>query len=149
MNLTQVSYVNAGGFGSYLAYQTIAFDGDAGSGAVGTVNVFTVTGAVLLRLVCVCTETLVEGVGGGTIEAGIAGDTADVIAQTVSANIAVGEVWHDAAPDSAIEDISVMADRVIGNGNDLILTVAGQDVTDGTLAFAVFWTPVTAGASVR
>ena len=148
MNLTQISYVNAGGFGSYLTYETVAFDGGAGSGAVGTVGLFTVTGAVLLRLVCVCTETLVEGVGGGTVEVGIAGDTADLIAQTVSANIAAGEVWHDAAPDSEIEDISVMADRVIGDGNDLILTVAGQDVDDGTLAFAAFWTPVTAGARV-
>ena len=146
--LTQVSYANAGGFGAYQINKVVEFDGGVGSGAVGTVALFTITGSVLLRLVCTCTATLVEGVGGGTVEVGIAGATPNLIAQTVSTAVVTGEVWHDAAPDSPIEDISVMAGRVITDGNDIILTVGAQVVTDGTLAFAAFWTPVTAGASV-
>lgn len=147
-DLTQRSAGNGDGFGAYLAPKVAAFDGAAGSGAVGTVALYTVTGAVLLRLICVCTESLVEAVGGGTVEVGIAGATANLIAQTVSTAVDAGEVWHDNSPDSEIEDISVMAGRVLGNGNDIILTVGAQAVTDGTLAFAAFWTPITAGASV-
>ena len=97
---------------------------------------------------CVCTDTLVEGVGGGTVEVGIAGGTPNLIAQTVSTAILTGEVWHDNSPDSDIEDISVMAGRVIADGADIILTVGAQAVTDGTLAFTAFWTPITAGAQV-
>jgi len=148
LGLTQQGLAASDGFGANLSYKTIVFDGGAGSGAVGTVALYTVTGAVLLRLVCICTEALVEGVGGGTVEVGIVGATANLIAQTTSTNIIAGEVWHDNAPDSEIEDISVMVGRVIGDGNDIILTVGAQDVTDGTLALAAFWTPITAGATV-
>ena len=148
MKLTQTSYGNAGGFGAYQTNSVVEFDGGVGSGAVGTVALFTITGSVLLRLACVCTETLVEGVGGGTVEVGIAGATPNLIAQTVSTAILTGEIWHDNSPDNDIEDISVMAGRVIADGADIILTVGTQAVTDGTLAFAAFWTPVTAGASV-
>ena len=148
MNLTQTSYGNAGGFGAYQTNRVVEFDGAAGSGAVGTVALFTIAGSVLLRMVCACTDTLVEGVGGGTVEVGIAGATTNLIAQTVSTAILTGEIWHDNSPDSDIEDISIMAGRVITDGNDIILTVGAQAVTDGTLALAVFWTPITAGAQV-
>jgi len=146
--VNQTYATGAGGFGEETVLKTVAFDGGVGSGAVGTVALFTIAGTVLLRLVCVCTETLVEGVGGGTIEVGIAGATANIIAQTVSANIAAGEIWHDATPDAEIENLTVMAERVVADGNDVFATVAGQDVTDGTLVFRAFWTPVTHGALV-
>lgn len=149
MNLTQQSYTTgAGGFGETSTPKTVAFTGAAGLGAVGTVALFTITGAVLFRLVCVCTESLVEGVGGGTIEVGITGATANLIAQTTSTNIIAGEIWHDAAPDAEIENLTVMAERIIADGNDVFATVGAQDITDGTLVFRAFWTPVTPGATV-
>ena len=124
-------------------WRTAEFAGAAGTGAVGTFDLFTITGAVIVRLVCVCTETLVEGAGGGTVEVGITGKTATIIPQTVSMAIITGEIWHDAAPDSEIEDMAVMANRVIADGNDIFVTIANQNVTDGTLVFLALWAPVT------
>lgn len=142
----QTCTTGAGGFGEGTAIETVAFDGGAGNGAVGTVALFAVTGSVVVRIVCVCTESLVEGVGGGTIEVGITGATANVIAQTASAAIAAGEIWHDASPDAEIENLSVMAERIVSDGNDIFATIANQAVTDGTLVFRAFWTPITADA---
>lgn len=131
--------------------KTEAFTGGAGHGAVGTVALFTVTGGVAIRLACICTENLVEGVGGGTLAVGIAGATTSFIAQATSVDIDAGDVWHDATPDAASELWSVTAvtaERILGNGQDIIATVGAQAITDGTLTFTAFWTPLTPGASV-
>lgn len=138
----------AAGFGQHGEYKAVAFSGAAGNGAVGTVALFTVTGAVAVRLLCICTESLAEGVGGGTVEVGISGNTAAIIAQTTSTAVDLGEIWHDATPDATFEALTVMAEFILGYGDDIILTVGTQDVTDGTLVFQLFWTPLTAGASV-
>ena len=139
---------SAAGFGMFGEQKTVSFDGATGSGEVGTVDLFDVAGSVIVRLVCICTETLVETVGGGTVEVGITGSTAVIIAQTVSTAVEIGEIWHDAAPDADYELLSVMAEFVLSDDLEIFLTVAGQDVTDGTLVFQAFWTPITAGASV-
>ena len=119
-------------------------------GVVGALTLFTVTGAVVVRLSCVCTESLVC-VAGGTIEVGIAGTTTTFIAQAVSLDIDVGDIWHDATPDSANELWSVTAvtaERILGNGQDIIATIGAQDLTDGTLVFNAYWTPLTADGLV-
>jgi len=50
-------------------------------GVVGTVPLFTVTGAVVVRLACVCTENLAEAGATATIAVGIAAATTTFIAQ--------------------------------------------------------------------
>ena len=65
--------------------------------------------------------------------------------------IDAGEVWHDGTPDSGNELWSVTtvtAERILANGQDIIATIGAQNVTDGTLVFTAFWTPLTAGALV-
>ena len=146
--LTNRAGYGGGGFGSYVAIKTETFTGGAEHGLAGTVALFTVTGAVLVRLVCVCTESLIEAAGGGTIEVGIASATTNLIAATTSADILIDEIWNDATPNSDIEDISVMASRVIAGGADIFATVRVKAITDGTLVFALFWTPITPGATV-
>ena len=144
--MTRKYLESAGGFGARCERKTVAFTGGAGLGQVGTVALFTVTGAALVKLSCVCTESLVEGVGGGTLEVGINGATAVLIAQATSTDIDAGDVWHDAAPDAAIELASVLdatAYVILGNGQDIYATVGTQAITDGTLVFNAFWTPLT------
>jgi hypothetical protein len=130
------------GLSAYRVSKTAAFTAGAGTGDVGTFALFTVTGQVIVKIVAVCTETVVEGVGGGTVEVGITGDTATIIAQTTSTNLDVNEIWHDATPDADIEALSVMSEFIIVNGGDIFITIAGQDVTDGTVVFHCFWTPL-------
>ena len=126
--------------------KTVAFDGEAGNGAQGTVALFTVTGVVRAKVTCYCTETIV---GAGTLEVGIAGATAAIIAQIADAeNLIAGEIWHDATPDAEIELASVAVDVIIADGNDVIATIGTADITDGTIVLACEWEPVSADGAV-
>jgi hypothetical protein len=136
------------GLAAYVVRKSAAFTAGAGTGDVGTFALFTVTGQVIVRIIAVCTETVVEGVGGGTMEVGITGDTATIIAQTTSTNLDVNEIWHDATPDADIEALSVMSDFIIVNGGDIFITIAGQNVTDGTVEFTCYWTPISTDGAV-
>lgn len=134
-------------FGSYRVSNTIEFDGGAGSGAVGAVNLFTVTGDVFVLVVGYCSENLTEAAPTATIEVGTAAGTAGLIAQTNAVDIDNNEVWFDASP-TQIETLTSIAGAFIGGGDDIIATIGAQNVTDGTITFHCFWTPMHAGATV-
>jgi len=82
------------------------------TGAVGLTTLFTVTGCVAVRLFGVCTIDLT---GSGTIEAGISGNTAGLLAQTTGTAIDANEVWIDTAP-ATIEALPAI--QIIGNGQE-------------------------------
>lgn len=124
--------------------KTVAFTGAAGLGAVGTVSLFTVTGDVVVNVVGVCTENLASA-GGGTLEVGIAGNTAALIAQTTATAIDAGETWVDATPATVV---SYPSDKVLVNGTDIIATVATGDITDGTITFYCNFTPLSSTGEV-
>ncbi len=136
------------GIAAYRVTKTAVFSDGVGTGQAGTYALFTVTGAVTVRIIIECTDTLIEGVTGGTIEIGITGDTATIIAQTVSDTIAVNEIWHDATSDADIEAYSVMKDFIIVNGMDIFATIAAQTITAGTLVLYCFWTPLSSDGLV-
>ncbi len=116
------------------AQKVVAFSGAAGNGAIGTVALFTVTGAVAVCVVARCTEDLV---GAATLEVGIAGNTAALVAQLADATtLDTGEVYVDGTP-ATVEALPGF--KVIGNGQDIILTVGSANVTDGTVEFDVLW----------
>ena len=127
--------------------KVIEFTGGAGLGAVGTVALFTVTGAVLVRIAAVCTEDLTEAAPTATLSLGTAANPATIIAGTNAVNIDVGEVWIDATP-AVIKSWAVVIAYVIGDGADIVATVGAQNITDGTMEFDCFWTPITANGFV-
>lgn len=143
-----LSVRNAQGFSAAVVTKTAEFSDGAGTGQAGTFALFTVTGAVLVRVIAECTDSLIEGVGGGTIEVGISGSTAVIIAQTTSTTIDVNEIWHDATSDSDIEALSVMSDFIIVGASDIFATIAAQTITDGTIIFYCFWTPLSSDGLV-
>lgn len=115
----------------------------------GTGNPFTiatVTGSVLVKVMAVCTTNLAGATA--TLEVGIAGDTAEIIAQSTATDIDAGELWHDATPDSGIETSSVIAEKIIVNGADIIGTVGTANITSGVIDFYIFWKPLAEGSSV-
>lgn len=128
------------------AEKTITFDGgtanDPGDfdGTGNPATLFTVTGTVLMRLLAVC-ETDLAGAN-ATIEVGITGDTAKIIAQTTATDIAAGEIWHDATPDSKIELSSVLSENIIANGSDVIQTVGTANITAGKIKYIAIWYPL-------
>lgn len=134
----------AQGLAGYMERKTIAFSGEVPS----TVNLFLCTGTNLVRIVCVCTET-VAVTGTPTLEVGIAGATPAIIAQTTASLLAVGEIWHDNAPDASIEAMSIMRDFIIAGSNNIILTITtATSVDDGTLEFYCLWSPLSADGLV-
>lgn len=128
---------------AFKTVETVAFTGAAGLGAQGTVALFTVTGAVLVSLFGVCSEDLVGATA--TIEVGIAGNTAALLAQTVATDIDVDEVWVDTAP-ATVE--ALPTSKIISNGQDIIATVATAAITDGTIAFYALWRPLSDNANL-
>lgn len=126
-----------------LISKQVAFSGAAGNGAVGSVPLFTVTGDVIATVYATCSEDLAGATA--TLEVGVSGLTAGLIAQTVATDIDAGEVWKDTAP-ALIE--SLPTPSIIANGADIIATVGTANITDGTLTFYCAYRPLSVGATI-
>lgn len=120
-----------------------AYTGAAGLGAQGAATLFTVTGDVIVGLFAVCSENLAGA--GATLEVGIVGNTAALLAQTTGTNIDAGHVWIDNAP-ATVE--ALPSPKILTNGTDIIETIATNDVTDGTLTYYAFWRPLSSTGNV-
>lgn len=134
--------------GSYKVVKTVAYDGGAGSGAIGTVPIFTVTGDVIVKIVAVCADDLIEAVGTGTTKLGTAGDTEGIIESTTSSGIDAREVWYDKSPSSEIVPFDSMRNYIITDGNDIIQTIETQPITDGDMIYYCYWIPMSDDGNV-
>ncbi len=141
-------------YGSFRALKkTITFDGGTLNGigdADGTNNpfdIFTVTGNVIVKVIGVCTTDLVGA--SATISVGVTADTDGILPTTTAPDITAGEIWHDATPDSPIELSSVMVEKIIANGADIIGTVASADITAGVIDFICLWKPISEDGRVE
>lgn len=115
----------------------------ATTGATGATTLFTVTGVVGVRLFGVCTADLTSG-GVATIEAGITGSTASLIAQTTATGIDVGEIWIDNA--SAV--IELLPAVSILSGTNIIQTIGTTTITGGSLTYYCLWLPISDDGNV-
>ena len=131
--------------------KTMTFDGatvnDPGDYTGGTGNpadLFTVSGDVLVYVFGVCKTTLV---GAGSLEVGVTGGTAAVIAQIVDAtDLIVNEAYWDATPTLAEAVAPVYS--AIGGGLDIIQTVGTANITAGKIDYYCYWKPLSEGATV-
>lgn len=112
----------------------------------GALDIFTVTGDVIVRVFGVC-KTNLASAGGCNVELGISGTTAALIATTVATAIDLNEIWHDASPDAQIEAESVRKDFIISGGSDIILTLSAQ-VDSGRIDFYCEWEPLSIDGNV-
>lgn len=135
------------GSGLYIARGNWNFTDDGG--AVGTFTAFTITGDVLLQVFGICNVALTSG-GAATIELGVSGNTAVLIAQTTATALIANEIWHDATPTTTIEQIDVDGTRmfVVSNGQDAILTISAFALTAGDVDFYGLWRPLSANGLV-
>jgi len=129
--------------------KTVTFDGGAGSGAVGTVNLFTITGGVDISLKAFCDTNLTEAGATATIEIGISGNTAYIIATTNAVDIDADEVWKGAGPTSAIELTSDASKEVTIKEANIIATIGAQNVTAGVIDFVIIYVPNTSDGLVE
>ncbi|MDD5016892.1 MAG: hypothetical protein PHO15_02185 [Eubacteriales bacterium] len=135
------AFIAGGGIGSGIARKTVTF-----SNTGADVDLFTVTGDVIVRLVAVCATNLASAAG---CTIAVVANAVALIATTASTDIAAGEIWHDASPDSEVEATSVMAEFIISDGNDISIDVeTAKQVDSGVLNFYCIWTALSANGAV-
>ena len=127
-----------------IAKVSRAFTGAAELGAAGATTLFTVTGSVIAAIVGVCTADLTV-TGAATIEVGISGNTAALVAQTTASTIDGGELWVDGTPASVV---SLPSSKVLTNGTDIIETIATADIDGGALTYYCLWNPLSSDGDV-
>lgn len=116
----------------------------ATTGATGGTTLFTVTGCVAVRVFGVCGLTFE---GAATLEVGISGATAIVLAQIADAtDLATDEIYVDATPTTKVE--ALPAQLIIGNGQDIIQTIGSTAITAGQLTYYCLWNPLSTDGNV-
>lgn len=112
------------------------------TGATGASTLFTVTGDVAARVFAICSSDLTSG-GAATIEVGISGNTAALIAQTTATGIDAGEWWVDtgAATIEALPGQFLVSDSIIQ-------TIGTTTITGGSLTYYCAWTPISEDGNV-
>ena len=115
----------------------------ATTGAVGATTLFTVTGTVAVRIFGVVSGANLTGAG--TLEVGIAGNTAALLAQTTGTDLDVGEIWIDTGP-ATVEALPAI--QILTAGTDIIQTIATDTITAGTITYYCLWSPISADGNV-
>ena len=116
------------------------------TGATGNHTLFTVTGNVLVSIFGVVDTTLTSG-GANTIEVGVTGNTAVLIAQATGANFADGDIWVDAT-DTRVGAGAVPAMQIINDGFDILLKITTATLTAGVVDFYCLWRPLSSDANI-
>ncbi len=137
--MSHIKFVEALGISKVT--KTLTFSNDT-----GTVNLFTVTGDVIVRIIAVCTTNVASGAD-GYIEMGISADVDAIIASTQATEIDAREIWNDSVSSREIEVVDSVRGYIITDGNDIILTLSAQ-VDSGVIAFYCFWTPLSSDGKV-
>lgn len=123
------------------------YDFGVDAGAQGAFTEFTVTGTVLVHIFGVCQTSLTGDTA--TIELGISGNTAALIAQTTGTDLDQYETWQDAGPEANPGAVDITSRSfVITNGADVIMTVATADLEAGVIDFYCLWAPLSADANI-
>lgn len=121
------------------------FDDDGGS--QGLHRIYTLTGDVLVSIFGVCRQTLLGATA--TIEVGVAGDNDVIIPVTTATNLTNYEIWYDASPTATVEAYEMAANTiVVSNGRNIELYIGTADLTQGSIDFYCFWSPLASDGNV-
>lgn len=138
--------VDVGTWRHAIGNYSFAVDG----GAQTAFTIFAVTGDVLLTVLGVC-KALLDSGGAATVQLGIVGNTAALIALTTATDIDANETWQDVGPEAnpgAVDVFGGARQFVVAGGADIILTVATANLTAGVLDFHCFWVPLSNDGAV-
>lgn len=136
------------------ASKQITFAGGTGTGAAGTVTVFTLTGRVYIHQMTAFCVTDLAVSGAATMTFGVAADTdafgASITASawdagewwTASTGLGAGAATYSAAAGS--DATASMLNKAVSTNP--ILTISTADITGGVIVVDAFYTPLTDGA---
>ncbi len=118
----------------------------AGTGNPATI--FTVTGEVLVRVFAVCKTLLVGATA--TLELGLVGNTASLIAQTLATDIGANNIWLDATPSVGSDILAnLTGPHIVVNGLDIVETVATANITAGEIEYICLFRPLSFDGKVE
>lgn len=139
----QVERYDPGAFAGGSANARGDFDGTGNPHTL-----FTVTGDVIVRVYGVCTTNLAGATA--TLEVGVSGNTAEIIAQSTGTDIDAGDIWVDGTVDDVRAAVfsDVIASVLVTNSSNIIETVGTANMTSGQLYYVCLWRPVTSGSNV-
>ena len=137
----------SGGANRLVSVQTV--DASSTAWTIAAHRLFTVAGHVKVRIFGIVTETLTEDNGDETLEVGIAGATAALIAQYATPlDLIAGDIFTNAAASTS-SPAGFPSDWAVIGDTDIDIVVAGSTgIDDGRITFYVEWIPITAGATV-
>lgn len=116
------------------------------SNDTGTVNLFTVTGDVIVQIIPVIVTDLVPDTT-AKVKLGVVGNIDAMIVDSDVDDLDARGIWVDQTPDFEIETTERMRSYIITGGNDIILTLSAQ-VDSGAITFYNFWTPLSSNGLV-
>lgn len=126
--------------------KTITFDGNAGTGAIGNVPIFTVTGQVLLHIMAPLATVTLAGAT-ATLALGVTGNTALLIGATTATTITSGLLWTSTTPATGGAAAPAALTNVIVAAN-VVGTVATAAITAGAIRFDGLWLPLSADGNI-
>lgn len=111
-------------------------------------TIFTVTGDVLVRVFGIVKTTLVGATA--TIELGVTGNTAGLIALTTATDLVTNEIWGDATPTEVGAGLlsGILGPYIVVNGLDIIETLATANLTGGEITYVCIWRKLSADGKV-
>lgn len=99
----------------------------------------------------VCNVAVVSASDTGTLEVGVTGNTAKLLAQTTagSGTIVAGDVLVDAGSEPGV-DVNAFsgAKHYLSNGADIIETLATNNMNSGQVDWYIVWAPAEPGAKI-
>ena len=130
-----------------IARNTVTFTGAASLGAVGSVPLFTVTGAVLVKFIAGYVGTSLTGAS-ATIALGVTGSTSLFIGATTATGMtSTNNIWTSTSPTAAGLALATAGKEIIVTAN-IVGTVAVANVTGGVLTVWVAWLPLSSDGNV-
>ncbi len=121
--------------------KTITFDGTAAKGAVGTIPLFTASGASLVAVIAVCTTDLVGATA--THSVGVAGAATGLIPSALATTIDSGLIVDSTGLLALLGAPNVTPTKALTNAQSIIATIAIAAVTAGVIQYICFYKPLT------
>lgn len=136
---------------NYLLVSTGTFDTTGTWSTAASHEIATVTGVVKMTIIPVFVTNVSSVSDTGTIALGDETTGNSIIAaSTLGAGVAVAdELWTDATLTRTIlTQTQINATTIVVSNKDIGYTVATNALSAGSMAFHIFWTPLSAGATV-
>ena len=109
-----------------------------------TETLFTVTGEVEAYIVGYINIAVTSG-GALTLEVGVSGSTAGLIAQTAVGNLLIDRLWVDATPGALV---SKPSEKIIANGANISHIIKTAAATAGSITYYAWWRPLSSDGEV-